>query len=50
MSTKHDALRRFILGTGLAVALAVAGGCSKDSGSDSMKPMSGDQHQKMQTK
>ncbi len=50
MSTKHDILRRVILGAGLTVALAFGGGCSKDSGSDGMKPMSDAEHQKMQGK
>lgn len=50
MSTKHGILGRIILGSGLAIALAFAGGCSKDSGSGGMKPMSDAEHQKMQTK
>ena len=50
MSTKHNILSRIILGSGLVVALAIASGCSKDSGSGGMRPMSGDEHQKMQTK
>ena len=50
MSTQYNIFHRIILGSGLAVTLAFASGCSNDGATDPMKPMSGDEHQKMQTK
>lgn len=50
MRTQNNNLRRLLLGSGLAIALALASGCSKDSATDHMKSMSDDEHQKMQTK
>ena len=46
----RDILRKIVLGSGLAVALAFGSGCSKDSATDGMKPMSDAEHQEMQTK
>jgi hypothetical protein len=50
MNATRHVFRTILLGSALAVALALAGGRSNESGTDHMKPTSADEHQKTQTK